>query len=380
MEPIRRDYLMRIIFFGSSVIAVPTLEGLAKSGNHQIALVVTRAPKPKGRGLRVEPTPAGAVAERLGLRVIWPERLKEPVVIEGIEGNLRGDRFASLVMTGEKGSSVILVFSYGKIIPEQILKLTPYPICIHPSLLPDLRGPDPLREAIKRGYRMTGLSAFIMTPRLDDGDILLQKEVEIGPDEDHGSLESRLSELAYPFTEEILSLVASGRAAPHSQDHSRATFSKLLKREDTFIDWSSSAFEIHNLVRSLSPSPSAESRIQGQILKILKSRLREDSGDSRESTVEGQEKHGVPLADTSELGGTGEAGAGLVGPERAGVILEFTKEGLIVGTGSGSIEVLLVKPANRDTISARAFAQSRRISVGACFETRTGSLAEKKGG
>jgi len=259
---------MRIVFIGTGEIGVPTLRALLNS-EHEVVAVVTQPDKPVGRKQRIEPPPikkaligrarplasAKATAGEPGAPIFQPARIKDPQTIEEIRG-LRPD--------------AIVVVAYGQILPRAVLKI-PRLACLnlHASLLPRWRGAAPVQAAIAAGDRETGITVMYMDEGLDTGEILLQRSVEILPNDTGGSLHDRLAQVAPETLLESLRLLAAGSAPRGPQDNARATYAPKLKREHGQIDWSESAEAIERKIRAYHPWPGAFMKVDRQNLKIF---------------------------------------------------------------------------------------------------------------
>src|SRR6516164_1692287 len=259
---------MRIVFIGTGEIGVPTLRALLNS-EHEVVAVVTQPDKPVGREQRIEPPPikraligrarppafAEATAGKPGAPIFQPARIKDPQTIEQIR-DLTPD--------------VILVMAYGQILPRDVLQI-PRLACLnlHVSLLPRWRGAAPIQAAIAACDCETGITAMYMDEGLDTGDILLQRNIKILPNDTGGSLHDRLAQIAPEALLESLRLVAAGSAPRIPQDHARATYAPKLKREHGLIDWSESAEAIERKIRAYNPWPGAFMKVSSQNLKIF---------------------------------------------------------------------------------------------------------------
>lgn len=231
---------MNIIFFGTSRFAVPALEALAAAGV-KLAAVVTLPDRPQGRGLERLPSPVKITAEKYGIPVLQPEKVSDPAFLDSIK---------------EKSFTVGVVAAYGKLIPQAILDIPEKGFLnIHPSLLPELRGPSPIQYAILEGKKKTGVSVMLLDSLMDHGPILMQEEEEIGPDDTADRLESRLAEKGGKMLAKTLPLWADRNIQAVPQDESKATFSKKIEKEDGHIAWSESAEIIARKVRAYAPWP-----------------------------------------------------------------------------------------------------------------------------
>ncbi len=298
---------MRVVFVGTSPFGVPTLQALKERGV-EVPLVVTQPDRPKGRGRRLAPPPVKEAAVELGLPVIQPERIGEAA--EEI---------------AQANPDILLVVSYGQILPEEVLKIPRIgPLNIHPSLLPRYRGAAPLQRVLMNGEAETGITLTWMVKELDAGPVFAVKPVPVHPDETYGELHHRLAQESARLLLEHLDALAELEGPEGTpQDHSKATYAPSIKKEETRIDWSLSAQEVHNRVRGLSPSPGAQTIRKGKQLKILRTQV-------------------VPGA------------SGLPGE----VVVANPKSGeLVLACGSGGVRVLQLQPQGKKAMDSRAFLQ-----------------------
>jgi methionyl-tRNA formyltransferase len=247
---------LNLIFCGTPRFAVPSLEKLAAAG-YRIHLVVTQPDRPKGRGLELVQSPVKQSAGRLNLPIIQPDRIKT------------NDEFRSQ-LTAIKPDAIIVV-GYGRIIPQWMLDLAPLGnINLHASLLPKYRGAAPIQWAIANGETVTGNTTMRIDAGLDTGDILLQRELPISPDDTSETLAPRLADMGADLLVETLRGLQAGSIHPRQQDDSQATLAPILKKEDGVIDFSRSAQQILNRLRGFQPWPGAHTRFRGKNLQILK--------------------------------------------------------------------------------------------------------------
>ncbi len=248
---------MRIVFLGTPEFAVPTLERAFETG-HQIAAVVTQPDRPKGRGRQLAAPPVKETALRLGLTVYQPERIRTPEVID----LLRGMKPDAMVVVG-----------YGKIIPQAIIDVPPHGVInVHASLLPKYRGAAPIQWAVANGETVTGVTTMRIDAGLDTGDILLQRETAIGPDETAAELSPRLAEMGAALLVETLAGLERGEIKPRPQNSAEATLAPVLKKEDGIIDWKRPAREIANRIRGFTPWPGCHTHFRGKTLEISRAR------------------------------------------------------------------------------------------------------------
>ncbi|HEX4136481.1 MAG TPA: methionyl-tRNA formyltransferase [Candidatus Sulfotelmatobacter sp.] len=249
---------MRVIFLGTPEFAVPTLERISAAG-HAVSLVVTQPDRPKGRKQELIPSPVKAAALRHAIPVYQPERIRHP---------------EALARLRELSPEVMIVVGYGQIIPQSIIDLAPLGVInVHASLLPELRGAAPIQWSIARGFKRTGVTTMRIDAGLDTGDILLQWETPIGPDETAIDLSARLAAAGADLLVRTLADLCAGAIQPRSQEHSHATYAPILKKEDGRIDWSNPAQQIHDLIRGFQPWPGAHTSFRGQSLHLWRSRL-----------------------------------------------------------------------------------------------------------
>lgn len=265
---------MRIVFIGTGEIGVPTLRALLDS-EHEVIAVVTQPDKPVGREQQIEASPikkalmnsapgGGASA----FPILQPARIKDPLAIEEIR---------------RCTPDVIVVIAYGQILPRDVLGV-PRVACLnlHASLLPRWRGAAPIQAAIAAGDCETGITVMYMDEGLDTGDILLQRNVGIMPNDTGGSLHNRLAQIAPETLLESLRLLAAGNAPRISQENARATYAAKLKREHGQIDWSQSAEAIERKIRAYNPWPGAFMKVYRQNLKIFSASVVDSNGQPGE--------------------------------------------------------------------------------------------------
>lgn len=245
---------MKLVFCGTPRFAVPTLKQLLLAG-HSVELVVSQPDRPIGRTQELAPTPVKLVAIEAGLPVAQPEKIKNNPDFAARLHALRPD--------------AIVVVAYGRIIPKWMLDLPPLGnLNLHASLLPKYRGAAPIQWAIANGEATTGATTMRIDEGLDTGDILLQREMAIAPDQTADDLFPLLAESGASLMVETLEGLAAGTLQPIRQDDSAASFAPILKREDALVDFSRSATEIYNRWRGFQPWPGAYTYFRGRKLTI----------------------------------------------------------------------------------------------------------------
>ena len=250
---------MDLAFCGTPQFALPTLEKLVESG-FSVRLVLTQPDRPRGRGQRPGASPVKLRAQELGLPVIEPDKIKTN---DELRTQLEALKPAAIVIVG-----------YGRIIPSWMLALPPLGnLNLHASLLPRHRGAAPIQWAIASGETLTGVTTMRINEGLDTGDILLQKEIVIAPEDTAATLAPRLAALGAELMVETLRGLEAGRITPCPQDHSRATLAPLLKKEDGRMDFTRSAQELANRLRGFQPWPGAFTTFRGKQLSVTAARV-----------------------------------------------------------------------------------------------------------
>jgi len=302
-----------LVFCGTPRFAVPTLDKLAETG-FSVDLVVTQPDRPRGRGLELAHSPVKTRALELGLPVIQPGAIKQNEEFRSQLGTIHPD--------------AIIVVGYGRIIPQWMIDLPRLGnINLHASWLPKYRGAAPIQWAIARGESMTGVTTMRIDAGLDTGDILLQKEVSIAPDDTAETLAPRLAAIGAELMLETLQRLAAGTVHPRQQDDSLATLAPLLHKEDGRIDFQRTAEEICNRLRGFQPWPGAFTTFRKKNLQVW-------SGRPTESKL-------------------------------ANAALAITEDRLIVGCGQGTaLEVIDLQPEGKKRMTARDFIHGYRPHPG----------------
>lgn len=253
---------MNVVFMGTPDFAVPSLENIAKV--HNVQVVFTQPDKPVGRKMVLTPPDVKVCAEKLGIPVYQPVKLKDSDSYEIIK---------------ELNPDVIVVVAYGQILPENILNIPKYGcINVHGSLLPKYRGAAPIQWSVLNGDKVTGVTTMYMEKGLDTGDILETKEYEIGINDTAGEVFDTLAEMGGKLILDTLEKAEKGQLHPIKQDDSKSSYAKMLDKSMCNIDFSKTNLQVHNQVRGLSPWPVASTKLNGKVLKIFETRLAEGKG------------------------------------------------------------------------------------------------------
>jgi len=311
------DAAVRVVFLGTGAFAVPSLEAVLEAG-HDVAALVTQPDREKGRGRVLGAPPTKVLAERRGVPVLQPARIKDPRAIDELRA-LRPD--------------VQVVVAYGQILPRAVIDIPPLgTVNVHSSLLPRYRGAAPIQWAIVNGERETGVTTMRIDEGLDTGPILLARATPIGGEETAAELESRLARIGAEVLIETLEELSRGTLVPRPQDHARATLAPLLNKEDGRLEWARTADEIARRVRGLQPWPGVVTTLGGAPLKVLRARA--------------------------------EAGPRTEAPP--GTLLSVDRDGLVVAAGEGTrLRLLEVQAESRRAVPAAAFAAGAHLTPGA---------------
>ena len=303
---------MRIVFMGTPDFAVSALEALS-AGGHEILCAVTQPDRPKGRSKKPVESPVKALAERLGIPVLQPVKVREKESVESLEA---------------LSPEVIVVAAFGQILPEEILSIPPYScLNIHASLLPKYRGASPIQAAILNGETQTGITIMRMDKGLDTGDILLQKAVTIDPEETGGSLFEKLAPLGGKAILEALDSLESITPVPQKDEEASKT--SLIRKTDGLVRWGNHALSIERMIRAYDPWPGAFTLCEGKQLKLWKAKAEE------------QAYPGVP-----------------------GELLESADGALLVRCGEGALRITALQAEGKRRMSAADFLRGQHLKPG----------------
>jgi methionyl-tRNA formyltransferase len=324
---------MNVVFMGTAELSCASLEKLARDKNYSIAAVVTQPDRPKGRELKLTPSPVKILAEKLKLPVLQPLKAREEKFISELRG-LKPD--------------LIVVVAYGQILPQTILDLPKFGcLNVHTSLLPKYRGAAPIQWAIANGDAETGVTIMKMDAGLDTGPILSMRRTPILPADDSQILHDRLAQLGAELLVETISDYVAGKISPQPQPAEGACYAAKIKKEDGKIDWDSPAEKIWNRLRAFTPWPGAftswsssfslshppdtlKRELQPQLLKIWK-------------------------AEVVELAG------------RAGEVLSADKNGIVVGCGKNALRILELQREGGKRLTAEQFLIGHPLKPGVKF-------------
>jgi methionyl-tRNA formyltransferase len=305
--------VLRVAFAGTPEFALPALEALRS--HHEVVGVLTQPDRPSGRGRRLTASPVKAAALAAKLPLAQPATLRN----EAVRAELARWRPEALV-----------VVAYGLLLPPEVLQLPRLGcINIHASLLPRWRGAAPIERAILAGDAYTGVTLMRMDAGLDTGPILLQRRVVISRDQTGGSLRAALAPLGAEMLLEALAGLADETLTPKAQAQEGATYAARIGKAEARIDWTRDALAIERQVRAFNPEPIAETRLDGEQLRVFEAAAVDES--------------------------TGEKVANGVDP---GAIIAVTADSVIVQCGRGRLAVRQVQRPGRRPVSARDLANT----------------------
>lgn len=307
-----------VIFMGSAELACASLQALHRAEFIELRAVVTQPDKPKGRDLKLSPTPVGVLAETLGLALHKPRRARDPEFIELIRA-LRPE--------------LIVVVAYGQILPQTLLDI-PLHGClnVHTSILPKYRGAAPIQWAIVEGETETGVSLMRMDAGLDTGPVIAEARTPIRDEDDAQTLHDRLAGLGADRLLQTIPDYIAGRIQPVDQPAEGSTYARKITKEDGRIDWSRPARAIFNQIRGFNPWPGAFTHLsmggRSRLLKVWRGQV--------EETASGQ----------------------------PGEIMAAGGEDLVVACGSGALRILELQPEGSRRMSAREFLSGHPLPAG----------------
>lgn len=317
---------MRVVFMGTPDFSVGALESLIEAG-HQVAAVVTQPDKPKGRGKEVQMTPVKTCAQKHGIPVFQPVKIREPEAVE----TLRGYQ-----------ADIFVVAAFGQILTEEILGMPRYGcVNIHASLLPKYRGAGPIQWAIINGEKITGVTIMQMDKGIDTGDMLLKTEVPIASDETGDTLHDKLAAAGARLIVEALAKIEAGDVTPVRQNDADSCYAKMLQKSMGKIDWQMEAEKLDCLIRGLISWPGASTVYRGKNLKIW------------------QEE----VASAEEMA----AGAGFMDSATPGTVVRVDRDAFYVQTGQGVLKILAVQPEGKKRMAVKDFLLGYPVKPGDIF-------------
>lgn len=305
---------MKVIFLGTSEFACNVLKKLQQS-KHEVVAVVCGIDKPSGRGNKLTPPPAKVLAEQLNIPVYQFKKIR----LEGV------DTLKSI------GADVMVTASYGQILSQEIIDICKYKIInVHGSLLPKYRGASPIQTALMNGEKKTGITIMQTDAGIDTGDMIAKCEIEINDDDNYETLTQKLSLLGGDLLIEVLDKLENGQCTWEKQDDSLATHTKMIKKEDTVLDFNQTADTLVNMVRALNPNPMAKFYIGVDSFKVFKLKACQTAGNAPN-----------------------------------GAIVEASnKAGLVIKCKDGAVEVLDFQPPSSKRMTPKSYFNGKKIELG----------------
>ena len=321
---------MRVIFLGTPEFAIPALERLINWPKCQVVGVITQVDKPSGRGHKLQPPPVKVLAESHGIPVFQPLKLsKSPEIIDDLQA-LKPD--------------VLVTAAFGQILRKNILELAPLGVInVHASLLPKYRGAAPINWALVNGETTTGITTMFSDPGIDTGTMLLKRSIDIDSDINAIELAHKLSQIGGELLIETLDALERGTLKPIIQNHELASYAPMLKKEMAIIDWHWEACKIHNHIRGMQPWPGAVTTYDGITLKLLRSKIPEQSPVSASENAQ----NGMPRS---------KLVPGSVMVNRSGVFVSCG------ASGEQLLELLEVQPPNKGRMKAHDWANGLHLN------------------
>ena len=327
---------MKIVFMGTPDFAEKSLNSLYEAG-YNIEAVVTNVDKPKGRGMKLVPSPVKEFAMKKGIKVLQPEKIK------------KNEDFIEEIR--KIAPELICVVAYGKILPKELLGIPKYGcINVHGSLLPKYRGAAPIQWAVINGDKITGITTMYMAEGMDSGDMILKEKVEIGDDETTGELWDRLADVGARLLVETVKLIEEGKA-PREKQGDNFTLAPMLNKHMAKIDWENKdAEEIKNLIRGLNPIMGAYSFLNGKKVKFWKAEV---------LSISEVEKEFPEITEYKSRMEKVQSGT---------VLFSDSKKGLYIKANNGIISVLEIQGENARKMEIKDFLRGNQVEAGVIFE------------
>ncbi len=303
--------MINIVFFGTPAIGLKSLEYLNNSDKFNVLAVVTQPDKPAGRGHKITMSPIKQYALANNIPVFQPKSIRKEPEIQNELKKLSPDFFVT--------------FAFGQILSQDVLDIPKFAtINLHASLLPKYRGANPIQRAIINGDKETGICTMITELGLDCGDVCLREVIKIPDDMTCVDLFNEISEKSPVLIEKTLIGLVDKTLTPQKQSEDGVCMANKLTKEETQIDWTKSAEDIHNLVRGIYKSPSAYFIYNGKIIKVLETKVIKEDGDCAK-------------------------------------FIKVSKDGVEVGCGKDCILLVKVKPEGKGEMFARDWANGQQI-------------------
>lgn len=272
---------MRIVFMGTPDFAAASLKKLIAE-KYDIAAVFTQPDKPRDRGMKLSFSPVKKIALENNIPVYQPTKLRDGTASELIR-RLKPD--------------ILVVVAYGRILPDDMLSIPQYgAVNVHASLLPAYRGAAPIQWAVLNGDKVTGVSTMYLASEMDTGDIIYTQETEIGEFETSGELFDRLMLMGAELLCRTLNDISAGTAPRTAQDHSKASYVKMLDKSLSPIDWEKTPRQVIKWIYGLQPWPVATSEIDNKVFKIYSAEYTQTKTDKTPGSIVSAGKRGIEIA------------------------------------------------------------------------------------
>lgn len=272
---------MRIVFMGTPDFAAASLKKLIDK-KYDIAAVFTQPDKPRDRGMKLSYSPVKELALENNIPVYQPTKLRDGTATELIK-SLDPD--------------ILVVVAYGRILPDDMLEVPKYgAINVHASLLPKYRGAAPIQWAVLNGDKITGVTTMYLASEMDTGDIIYTAETEIGEFETSGELFDRLMIMGAELLDRTLRDIEAGTAPRTPQDHSKASYVKMLDKSLSPIAWAKTPREVIKQIYGLQPWPVATAELDGKVFKIYSAEYTQNKTDKAPGSVVSAGKKGIEIA------------------------------------------------------------------------------------
>lgn len=308
---------LRIVFMGTAELACASLEILTRQADFEVVAVVTQPDRPKGRELKLSPSPVKEVALQAKLHILQPERAREESFVQALQ---------------ELNPDLIAVAAYGQILPRAILGLPRFGcVNVHTSLLPKYRGAAPIQWAILDGDTETGVTIMKMDAGLDTGEILMQQATPITAEDDSQTLHDRLAAMGAALLVQTIRDYVAGKISSRPQPAEGTSHARKISKEDGLLDWSKPARELWNRMRAFTPWPGTFTHLPGQpkphVLKIWRAEVANQSG-------------------------------------KPGEIISADKNGIVVGAGENAMRILVLQKEGGRRMTAQEFLAGHHLKPG----------------
>lgn len=308
---------MKLVFFGTPEIAVPSLRYLIDKKDIEVAAVITQPDKPSGRGQKLTPSPVKIVALENNIQIYQPKSIRKEAELLNLLRELKPDIFITV--------------AFGQILSQEVLDIPRLgTVNLHASLLPKYRGANPIQWSIINGDKVTGVTTMLTDIGIDTGDILLKEEILIDDEINSQDLYDKIAELGPELLYKTITALDNDEIKRIKQNHEESTHAPKLKKEDGQINWNTEARSLHNKIRGMQPWPSAYCFYKNNLIKIVKSEIYEEN----------------------------------VKNLSVGKIKSIIKEGLVVSTTDGDILLTQLQPQGKKAMDAASWANGARVTAG----------------